>query len=119
MLKKNLRLRRGDDFERVYKTGRRVTEKHLQLLFLNTGPPHISRQNPPRFGFVVSKKATPKIHERNRVKRILRALAQARLDDFNRGYDYIFQARRDINQLSNTELAREFDALIKRLRPIS
>lgn len=115
-MKKSLRLKHTADFDRVYKAGRQITEKHLQLFFLNLRGRVVANQNAKRFGFVVSKRAAPKIVQRNRMKRVLRAMVQAKLEDFRDGYDFILQAKRNVANLSMPELKYEFDQLLKKLQ---
>lgn len=115
MLKKSLRLRNSGDFGRVYKFGRRITGKHLQIFSLNSRTARLVNQNVKRFGFVVSKKATRTVAQRNRVKRILRALVQKSLKEFQGTNDYILQAKKNIDLVSPEELRNEYGVLIKKL----
>ena len=68
MLPRAQRLVRHRDFQATYQRKRRVDHPALTL--------YVGRksQGTPRLGFVVSKKVAGKAHDRNRVKRRLRAL---------------------------------------------
>jgi ribonuclease P protein component len=69
MLPRAQRLVRHRDFQATYQRRRRIDHPALTL--------YVGRKSPgtPRLGFVVSKKAAGKAHDRNLVKRRLRALS--------------------------------------------
>ena len=75
------RLKKKKDFEYVFKQGRGLKEGFLSLKFVKNG------RDSTRFGFVVGQKVSHKAVVRNRVKRRLRDLARARLEDVKKGFD--------------------------------
>jgi ribonuclease P protein component len=81
------RLSRSRDFDAVYRQGRSVSSRFLVLYWF----PH---EDPaaPRFGFSVPKAAGGSV-ERNRIKRQLREIWQARLDRVPAGNDYVLIVR--------------------------
>ena len=86
-MKRANRLSRSRDFDAVYRQGRSVSSRFLVLYWF----PH---EDPaaPRFGFSVPK-AVGGAAERNRIKRQLREVWQARLDGVPVGNDYVLIVR--------------------------
>ncbi len=91
------RLSRSAEFERVYRQGRAISNRHL-VLYTFTNP-SVQR---PRIGLSVSRKVGGAV-ERNRVKRLLReAFAQSE-DDLGTGQDIVVVARPDARDLAERE----------------
>jgi ribonuclease P protein component len=86
-VKRANRLSRSRDFDAVYRQGRSVSSRFLVLYWF----PH---EDPaaPRFGFSVPKAVGGAV-ERNRIKRQLREVWQARLDRVPAGNDYVLIVR--------------------------
>ena len=97
MLPRAQRLVRSRDFQTTYQRRRRVEHPALTL--------YVGRRSPgtPRLGFVVSKKVAGKAHDRNRVKRRLRALSLPLLPKLER-YDLVVVVR-------SPALALDFEGL--------
>ena len=86
-MKRANRLSRSRDFDAVYRQGRSVSSRFLVLYWF----PH---EDPaaPRFGFSVPKAVGGAV-ERNKIKRQLREVWQARLDRVPTGKDYVLIVR--------------------------
>jgi ribonuclease P protein component len=103
------RLSRSAEFERVYRQGRSVANRHLVLYTF----PNASTERP-RLGLSVSRKVGGAV-ERNRVKRLLReAFAQAE-DDLLSGQDVVVVARPPAGELAEREGLAGMDASLAEL----
>jgi ribonuclease P protein component len=101
------RLSRSRDFDAVYRHGRSVSTRYLVLYWFPRDEP----DDEPRLGLAVPKAVGTAV-TRNRVKRQLRELWQARLDRIPAGHDYVLIARPG---LAESAEARGFEWLGERL----
>lgn len=86
-MKRANRLSRSRDFDAVYRQGRSVSSRFLVLYWF----PHEDPAEP-RFGFSVPRAVGGAV-ERNRIKRQLREIWQARLERVPAGNDYVLIVR--------------------------
>lgn len=102
MLKKQFRLKRRQDFRRVYQRGKSLKNRAFVLCFRRATAPKknaairqpagLKQSNQPRLGFSVSKQIGNAV-ERNRVRRKLREACRLELAAFAPGFDYVLIAR--------------------------
>ena len=105
-------LRGSNDFQRVYKAGKRY-EGHLLTVFVlpNSLPQH-------RLGITASRKALGKAVDRNRAKRLLREafrLTRPHLDRLTRKYDWVLNARSSLLSLEGRRPSDEFEKMIAKV----
>jgi ribonuclease P protein component len=91
------RLSRSADFERVYRHGRSIANRHLVLYaFSNRSGPQT------RLGLSVSRKVGGAV-ERNRVKRLLREAFALVEPELQQGHDVVVVARPPARELAERE----------------
>jgi ribonuclease P protein component len=108
MLKKELRIRKQKDFDRIFSNGSFYSEAFLAI--------KVSKNDFgfSRFAFIVSNKVSKKAHERNRIKRLLRESVRLSLLEIKQGIDIVFIVRTDISGRSIVEVASVVDRLLKK-----
>lgn len=104
------RLRAERDFVHARAAGR----AQRSALFTLTAAPR-AEPGPSRFGFVVSKRVGNAV-TRNRVKRRLRAIIQARLTSIAAGFDVIITAQPATATSAFADLAAAAEAALRRAR---
>jgi len=105
-------LRGSNDYQRVYRTGKRY-EGHLLTVFVL---PNSVTQH--RLGITASRKALGRAVDRNRAKRLLREafrLAKPRLERLKKRYDWVLNARRSLLSLERRRPSDEFEQMIARV----
>jgi ribonuclease P protein component len=103
------RLSRSGDFERAYRRGRSVANRHLVLYVFPRG-----NTDEPRLGVSVSRRLGGAV-VRNRVKRLLREAFRARGEQLDRGHDYVLVARPDAGALAEREGLTGIEAALGQL----
>ncbi len=103
------RLSRSAEFERVYRQGRSVANRHLVLYTF----PNASAQRP-RLGLSVSRKVGGAV-ERNRVKRLLREAFSHAEGGLAPGQDVVVVARPPARELAEREGLAGMDASLAEL----
>lgn len=105
-------LRGSNDFQRVYRTGKRYEGYLLTAFVLANSVAHH------RLGITASRKALGKAVDRNRAKRLLREtfrLTKPHLDGLEKRYDWVLNARRTILSLESRKRFEEFEEIIARV----
>ncbi|MBQ6807989.1 MAG: ribonuclease P protein component [Firmicutes bacterium] len=110
MLPARYRLRRRNDFDRVYRRGVAKSCPAFVLYCKRNGG------QATRIGFSVSKKFGKAVR-RNRIKRQLRAAAAEQMAHFRRGCDYILVVRRAAAEYSYQQLSELLSQLVRSLEP--
>ncbi|MGF1495150.1 MAG: ribonuclease P protein component [Microcoleaceae cyanobacterium] len=135
MLPQQHRLRRPQDFKRVYSKGRRYPSRHLtlravqQLTLSPSGSQRLSRdyqnssiqpliqdsqstQSPSRFGISISQKVSKRAVVRNRIKRQIRARLRERMSDFKPGWDLVVVVKPGTAECNSVEFLQELEQLL-------
>jgi ribonuclease P protein component len=103
------RLSRSAEFERVYRQGRSVANRHLVLYTF----PNASTERP-RLGLSVSRKVGGAV-ERNKVKRLLREAFSHAENELLAGQDVVVVARPTAGELAEREGLAGMDASLAEL----
>lgn len=111
MLPKSYRLKKKNDFRRVYLRGKSAA--NAELVIYTIKQERIAACS--RIGFSVSKKLGGAV-ERNKIKRRLRAAVRPYLGRLNPEFDIIFIARGKIKGKSFQDVEKSVAALLQRAR---
>lgn len=109
MLKKDNRISRNKDFDRVFKAGQSFYGRVLGIKAVVSGLDHN------RFGILISTKVSKKAVVRNSYKRQLRAIIQKELASLKTGYDVVLIVFPLILEKSYLELTEVLKTGFKRL----
>src|SRR4051812_2667675 len=102
------RLSRSRDFDAVYRHGRSVSTRFLTLYWFERE----EDGGDPRLGLSVPKKAVAGAVARNRIKRRLRELWRARLEQLPPGRDYVLIVRRGLTEAAEEQGSEWFAARV-------
>lgn len=108
MLPKPNRLKKENDFQRVFEKGKGFNESFLFLKVFNR-----EDQRQSRFGFVVSIKISKKAVVRNKLKRRLREIVRSKLDQIKPGRDVVVVTQPGIETQSFPQLKQNLLQLLK------
>lgn len=94
-------------YKRVFAEGRRF--RHGPIILIAAANASICARPCPRLGLAISKKALPKAHDRNRVKRVIRESFRTR--ERLPSADFVFMVRSGVAAMPNAELRRHMERL--------
>jgi ribonuclease P protein component len=106
-MKREYRLRRNSDFQRVRRIGKSYASPLMVLAFLRNGLDHS------RFGFVVNRRLGKAVR-RNKIKRRMREATRLRISKIKPGFDLVFIARQPIAQASYKKIEHGMDYLLSK-----
>jgi len=107
-LRKELRLRRAQLFDKTYKEGKSIAAADVVLCWLYLEP-----GIPTRAGFSISKKVGNAV-TRNRVKRRLKSILESAADSLRSGYIIVLIGRPPAAEAAFGELKKSVRRLLKR-----
>ena len=112
-LPKPHRLRRRQDFQRVYQQGKRYQQVHLTLRSLRHLPdPDTENLPATRFGISVSTKVSKKAVVRNLLKRQVKAALRQLLPRITSGWSVAIGIRPSAKGCEYVEIVRELEQLL-------
>ncbi|OGI22088.1 MAG: ribonuclease P protein component [Candidatus Moranbacteria bacterium RIFCSPHIGHO2_01_FULL_55_24] len=107
MLKKSLRIRKKEDFERVFRSGSPLFFREIACKIAKNSTDSL------RIGFSFSKKHFPLATQRNRLRRQLSAFIEESYGELPKGYDIVFFSLKKGKNIEKEEL-QSFILNIKR-----
>ena len=110
MLARPNRITSDKDFSFIFKKGKFFRSKNFSLRILKTN------LKSSRFGFVVSNKVSKKATERNKIKRRLRSVIEADLEQIAAGYDIVFIVAPKIIELDFNSIKEEAETALSKLK---
>ncbi|MDD2445568.1 MAG: ribonuclease P protein component [Clostridia bacterium] len=108
MIKKEHRLTKKRHYQFIYRKGKAEHSKFLTLVYART------KIQPFKVGFSISKKIGKSV-VRNKVKRRMRESFNILENIFNINYNYVFVAKKGIENLNFWEIKTDMERLIKRI----
>nr|WP_103063224.1 ribonuclease P protein component [Actinomyces qiguomingii] len=126
MLPASHRMLRSEDFSAAVRSGARSGSRRLVVHYCAGSNPGsgeapeaggvVVPDNPARVGIVVSKKQVARATHRNRIKRRVRALMRARLNELEPGARIVVRGLAAADGATSAELAADLDRLLERSR---
>ena len=114
MLPGKNRLKRADDFSKVFKKGRSISGDNLIVRFAANDYSY------PRFGFSIGLKFSSLAPKRNRIKRQIRAALAVLLPEIKEGYDVVIMAKKSQKtEISSFDVMKDLKELLKKARLIN
>lgn len=107
MIKKEHRLRKNKHFQYIYRKGQAKQSAYITVVFVKT---HIQ---PFKVGFSVTKKVGKSV-VRSRIKRLMTEAFNKIEMQVNTGYNYIFVAKPEISKLSQVEILKEMQKVLRK-----
>jgi len=125
-LSKANRLRSRQDFNAVYRHGRRRKSNHLTLVALRRSPTRDSKQRcqvdqativeaapePTRVGISISQKVSKRAVIRNRIKRWLKVAVRLLMPQFPTGWDIVVIVQPEATQCDYPQFLQELEQLL-------
>lgn len=105
MVYRNTRLHEARDFSNIYKRGKVLLSKNLQIRYLQNSINHS------RFAIIVSNKVTKKATKRNRIRRQIRSIILPILEKFSGNFDMLFIVK-------SSALGKKYEELHKEISHI-
>ena len=110
-LRKTERLKKKNEFEKVFRQGRKLTGKFVALHYIYNG------EDQRRVGVTVSKRVDKRAVARNRLKRRFREIFRTNKEHFPSGFDYVLRALPKSLEAEYGELIYEILKLAENIRP--
>jgi len=112
MLAEENRLRKKEDVDRVFKTGRSVFDPVCGFKFLKNG------LSVSRFAIMVGTKISKSAVKRNRIRRQIREIIRLNIPNIQKGFDFSFIVRPEAKNAKYQDLEKIIIGGLKRARLI-
>jgi len=112
MLPRKYKLKRDNDFRKVFKQGRYSQGGFIRLKFLKNDLKYS------RFAFVIGLKISKKAVQRNKIRRWLEHIVRLEFDQIRAGFDFVVLVEPEIVKKNYQEIEQELDSLFKKVKLI-
>lgn len=106
-MKREHRLRKKEDFQSVFKSGKSVANRQFVVYTLAK-----SDQSPTRFGLSISKKIGNAV-TRNRIKRLVKEVIRLQMDQIQSHHDVVIIARKPAAEMTFHEIDKSIRHVFK------
>ena len=106
VMKKKYRLRKNEEFKRVYKRGKNYWNRNLILYVVENGLDYS------RVGFIVTKKVGNSV-VRNRTRRRVREIYRKYINNIKEGYDIIIIPKKNVVDIDHKDLESALIHILK------
>ena len=106
-MNKKHRLRKNDDFKKVYKKGKNYWNRNLILYIMKNGLDYT------RIGFSVTKKIGNSV-VRNKIRRRMKEICRQNLNNIGKGYDIIFIPKKNVVDITYRDLKSAMLHILKK-----
>ena len=107
MLRREYKLKRDNDFKKVFKQGKYFQEDFIKLKILK------NKLADNRFAFIVGLKVSKKATRRNKIKRQLEEIIRLNLGKMEKGFDLVVLPEKEIISKSYSEIEKNLLNLLK------
>ncbi|MFH1671363.1 MAG: ribonuclease P protein component [Candidatus Portnoybacteria bacterium] len=107
MLSREFKLKKDNDFKKVFEKGRYFQKSFIKIKYLENN----FEKN--RFGIMVGTKVSKKAVKRNRIKRWLEEAIRLNLNQIKTGFDIVVMVNPEILDKKYQEIKQEFIHLLK------
>ncbi len=112
MIPESNRLQTEYEFRKVKRHGKvQETPYFILVYYYNSN----RKAQPPRFGFITSKKFDKRAVKRNRARRLMQEAILKKLSKFKNGYDIVLIARQNIKNVSFKEVLTELNKVLPKV----
>lgn len=102
MLASDFRLKKTSDFNRVKEKGKLYQSENFGVTVLEK-----DKDEPSRFGFVISTKISKLAAHRNRIKRAFGEAVRQNFKKISKGYDMVFLAKTTMEKKTTDEIMKQ------------
>ena len=110
MLPRKYKLKKDNDFKKVFKNGKYYQQEFIKLKILKND------LTINRFGFVVGLKISKKAVQRNKIKRQLEEIIRLKLNQIKSGFDIIILINPEIIEKNYQEIEKILINLLKKAK---
>lgn len=110
MLPRKYKLKRDNDFKKVFKEGRYQQRDFIKIIFLK------NNLKVSRFAFMVGLKISKKANQRNKIRRRLEEIVQKRINQIKPGFDLVVMVSPAILEKNYQEIEEVLVGLLERFK---